>query len=105
VGRGQNAVHYIEQCAVFWSLMRKTLMLRCNEVIVDVREKIIKKEVSTADPVTTAGKVVTAANVKDSVAPTTATTTDVDDELTLAKTLIEIKAAKPMVILWSYNCS
>nr|GEY78723.1 hypothetical protein [Tanacetum cinerariifolium] len=37
---------------------------------------------------------VTAASVKDSVAPTTTTTADVDDELTLAKTLIAIKAAK-----------
>nr|GEZ80082.1 hypothetical protein [Tanacetum cinerariifolium] len=72
--------------------------LKGNEVIVDVREKIIKKEVSTADPVTTAGEVVTAANVKDSVALTTATTVDVNDELTLAKTLIAIKAAKPKVI-------
>nr|GEW28405.1 hypothetical protein [Tanacetum cinerariifolium] len=38
---------------------------------------------------------VIAANVEDSVAPTTATTADVDDELTLAKTLIAIKATKP----------
>nr|GEX58413.1 hypothetical protein [Tanacetum cinerariifolium] len=69
-----------------------------NEVFVDVREKTVEKEVSTADPVTTAGKVVTAASVEDSAAPTTATTADVDDELTLAKTLIAIKAAKPKVI-------
>nr|GEX59621.1 hypothetical protein [Tanacetum cinerariifolium] len=55
--------------------------------------------VSTANPVTTAGEVVTVASVEDSVAPTTATTADVDDELTLAKTLIAIKAAKPKVIL------
>nr|GEX33015.1 hypothetical protein [Tanacetum cinerariifolium] len=41
---------------------------------------------------------VTATSVEDSDAPTTATTADVDDELTLAKTLIEIKAAKPKVI-------
>nr|GEV80011.1 hypothetical protein [Tanacetum cinerariifolium] len=41
---------------------------------------------------------VIATSIKDSVAPTTATTTDVDDELTLAKTLIAIKAAKPKVI-------
>nr|GEX80056.1 hypothetical protein [Tanacetum cinerariifolium] len=41
---------------------------------------------------------VTTASVEDSVAPTTATTVDVDDELTLAKTLIAIKAAKPKVI-------
>nr|GEU45981.1 putative ribonuclease H-like domain-containing protein [Tanacetum cinerariifolium] len=69
-----------------------------NEVIVDVRDKIVEKEVSTADPVTTAGEVVTAANVEDSTAPTTATTVDVDDELTLAKTLITIKVAKQKVI-------
>nr|GFB60907.1 hypothetical protein [Tanacetum cinerariifolium] len=41
---------------------------------------------------------VTAASVEDSAAPTTVTTADVDDELTLAKTLIAIKAAKPTVI-------
>nr|GEU64635.1 reverse transcriptase domain-containing protein [Tanacetum cinerariifolium] len=41
------------------------------------------------------GVTVTTASVEDSAAPTTATTTDVDDELTLAKTLIAIKAAKP----------
>nr|GFC90913.1 hypothetical protein [Tanacetum cinerariifolium] len=41
---------------------------------------------------------VTTASVEDSVAPTTATTADVDDELTLAKTLIAIKSSKPKVI-------
>nr|GEX40879.1 putative ribonuclease H-like domain-containing protein [Tanacetum cinerariifolium] len=56
-------------------------------------EKVAKKEVSTADPVTTAGEVVTTADVKVSAALTTTTT--IDDELTLARTLIEIKAAKP----------
>nr|GEV28059.1 putative ribonuclease H-like domain-containing protein [Tanacetum cinerariifolium] len=66
--------------------------LEGNEVFVD---KSVEKEVSTADLITTAGKVVTAASVEDSVAPTTTTTTDVNDELTLAKTLIAIKAAKP----------
>nr|GFB72463.1 hypothetical protein [Tanacetum cinerariifolium] len=72
--------------------------LEGNEVFVDVKEKIIEKVVSTADPVTIAGKVVTAASVEDSAAPTTATTADVDNELTLVKTLIPIKAAKPKVI-------
>nr|GEV10953.1 hypothetical protein [Tanacetum cinerariifolium] len=62
--------------------------LEGNEVIVDVREKIVEKEVSTVDPVTTAREVVTAASAEDSAAPTTATTTDVDDELNLAKALI-----------------
>nr|GEW18154.1 hypothetical protein [Tanacetum cinerariifolium] len=56
------------------------------------------EEVSTADPVTTAGEVVTAANAEDSTAPTTATTANVDDELTLEKNLTAIKAAKPKVI-------
>nr|GEV13640.1 hypothetical protein [Tanacetum cinerariifolium] len=71
--------------------------LEGNEVIVDVREKIAEKEVSTVNPVTTASEVVTAASVKDSAAPNTATTADVYNELTLAKTLIAIKAAKPKV--------
>nr|GEV39338.1 ribonuclease H-like domain-containing protein [Tanacetum cinerariifolium] len=69
--------------------------LEGNEVIVDAREKIVKKEVSTADPVTTAGEVVNVASVEDSVAPITTTTVDADDELTLAKTLIAIKETKP----------
>nr|GEU45141.1 hypothetical protein [Tanacetum cinerariifolium] len=72
--------------------------LEGNKVFVDVREKIIENEVSTADPVTTAGEVVIAANVEDSVAPTIATTANVDDELTLENTLIVIKVAKPKVI-------
>nr|GEU74600.1 hypothetical protein [Tanacetum cinerariifolium] len=72
--------------------------LEGNEGFIDMREKTIEKEVSTIDPVTTAGEVVTAARFEDSAAPTTATTTDVDDELTLAKTLIAIKEAKPKVI-------
>nr|GEZ82810.1 hypothetical protein [Tanacetum cinerariifolium] len=72
--------------------------LEGNEVFVDVREQLVEKEVSTADPVTTVGEVVTATSVEDSDAPTTATTVDVDDELTLEKTLIEIKAPKPKVI-------
>nr|GEW44456.1 hypothetical protein [Tanacetum cinerariifolium] len=66
-----------------------------NKVFIDVREKTSEKEVSTADPVTTAGEVVTVASVEDSAAPTTTTTVDVNDELTMAKTLIVIKAAKP----------
>ncbi|GKC91723.1 hypothetical protein Tco_1152372 [Tanacetum coccineum] len=50
-------------------------------------QDVVEKEVSAAGPVTTAGEVVTTAS---------ATTTTVD-ELTLAQTLIEIKAAKPKV--------
>nr|GEV54179.1 hypothetical protein [Tanacetum cinerariifolium] len=59
-------------------------------------KKVVEKEVSTDDPVTTTGEVVTIADVKVSVALTTTTTTD--DELTLAQTLIEITAAKPKAI-------
>nr|GEU95940.1 hypothetical protein [Tanacetum cinerariifolium] len=74
-----------------------------DEVVVDVSagkkeeqsEKVVEKEVSTADPVTTAGEVVTTNDVEVSVALTTTTT---DDELTLAETLIESKAAKPKAI-------
>nr|GEV86474.1 hypothetical protein [Tanacetum cinerariifolium] len=69
-----------------------------NEVFVDMREKTVEKEVSTVDTVTTAGEVVTTSSVKDSAASTNAATADVDDELTLAKTLIAIKVAKPKVI-------
>nr|GEW70837.1 hypothetical protein [Tanacetum cinerariifolium]GEW75676.1 hypothetical protein [Tanacetum cinerariifolium] len=72
--------------------------LEGNEVFVGVREQTVEKEVSTVDPVNTTSEVVTAASVEDSVNPTTATTADVDDELTLAKTLIAIKVAKPKVI-------
>nr|GEX51061.1 hypothetical protein [Tanacetum cinerariifolium] len=72
--------------------------LEGNEVFVDMREKRVEKEVSTTDLVITASEVVTAANVEDSVALTTATTVNVNDELTLAMTLIAIKEAKPMVI-------
>ncbi|GJT18060.1 hypothetical protein Tco_0876766 [Tanacetum coccineum] len=53
-----------------------------------------EKEVSTADPVTTAGEVVTIANVEVSTAsPTAAAITNV--ELTLAQTLTELKSARP----------
>ncbi|GJR01240.1 hypothetical protein Tco_0524224 [Tanacetum coccineum] len=55
---------------------------------------VAEKEVSNADPVTTAGEVVTTANVE--VTTDSATTTTVD-ELTLAQTLIQIKAIKPKV--------
>nr|GEW90014.1 hypothetical protein [Tanacetum cinerariifolium] len=75
-----------------------------DEVVVDISagekeehsEKVAEKEVSTADPVTTASKVVTTADVEVSAALTTTTTTD--DELTMAQTLIEIKAAKPKAL-------
>nr|GEV87140.1 hypothetical protein [Tanacetum cinerariifolium] len=73
-----------------------------DEVIVDATAgeeveqttKVAEKKVSTADPVITAGEVVTTA--KDVKVTTAAKTLQISkDELTLAKTLIEIKVAKP----------
>nr|GEV14658.1 NADH dehydrogenase subunit 4, mitochondrial [Tanacetum cinerariifolium] len=61
---------------------------------VEQSTKVAKKEVSTADPVTTAGEVVTTA--EDVKVTTAATTPQIfKDELTLAQTLIDINAAKP----------
>nr|GEX42801.1 hypothetical protein [Tanacetum cinerariifolium] len=75
-----------------------------NEVIVNVTTgenveqstKDAKKEVSTADPVTTAGEVVTTADIEVTSAATTPQI--FKDELTLAQTLKEIKATKPKAI-------
>nr|GEW19874.1 hypothetical protein [Tanacetum cinerariifolium] len=76
-----------------------------DEVIVDATAgeevehstKVAEKEVSTADPVTTAGEVVT--TVEDVKVATATTTPQISkNELTLAQTLIEIKAAKPKAI-------
>nr|GEU87856.1 hypothetical protein [Tanacetum cinerariifolium] len=69
--------------------------LEGNEVIVDMRAKNVEKEVSTADLVSIAGEVDTTASVEDSATPTTLRTANVDDELTLKKTPIAIKVAKP----------
>ncbi|GJV47053.1 hypothetical protein Tco_1437265 [Tanacetum coccineum] len=86
--------------------------LHGDEVIVDMAvgekqeksAKIDEREVSTGVedsvaptiPVTTADEGVTAAKI-DEITPTSAPTT-VIDELTLAQTLIEIKAAKPKAV-------
>ncbi|GJW54565.1 hypothetical protein Tco_0098650 [Tanacetum coccineum] len=51
--------------------------------------------VSVVDPVTTVGEVVTTTSAKVTTASATTTTVD---ELTLAQTLIEIKAAKPKAV-------
>nr|GEX74596.1 hypothetical protein [Tanacetum cinerariifolium] len=73
-----------------------------DEVIVDViagenveqSTKVVEKEISTVDPVTTAGEVVTTA--EDVEVTTAATTPQISkDELTLSQILIKIKAAKP----------
>ncbi|GJT04809.1 hypothetical protein Tco_0839271 [Tanacetum coccineum] len=71
------------------NLMFDTGMLEEHE------KEIAEKEVSAADPVTTAGKVVTTANVEATTANGPTTTID---ELTLAQTLIEIKAAEPKAV-------
>ncbi|GJS71114.1 putative ribonuclease H-like domain-containing protein [Tanacetum coccineum] len=65
-----------------------------NDEEVFAGQDMAKKEVSTADLVTTAGEAVTTANVEVSTAsPTAATITTV--ELTLAQTLAELKSARP----------
>ncbi|GJY41761.1 hypothetical protein Tco_0429031, partial [Tanacetum coccineum] len=65
-----------------------------NDEEVFARQDMAENEVSTADPVTTAGEVVTTANVEVSfVSPSAATITNV--ELTLAQTLAELKSARP----------
>ncbi|GJX11297.1 hypothetical protein Tco_0201156 [Tanacetum coccineum] len=67
--------------------------LQGEEVVAE--KEVAKKKVSAADPVTTAGEVVPKANVE--VATYSGPTTIID-ELTLAQTLIEIKAAKPKAV-------
>ncbi|GJT40634.1 hypothetical protein Tco_0940499 [Tanacetum coccineum] len=64
-------------------------------VLEEHEKDVAEKEVSVVDPVTTAGEVVTTTNVE--VTTVNAPTTTID-ELTLAQTLIEIKAAKPKVV-------
>ncbi|GKA18911.1 hypothetical protein Tco_0698826 [Tanacetum coccineum] len=64
-------------------------------VLEEQEKEVAEKEVSVADPVTTAGEVVTTANVEVTTASAPTTTID---ELTLAQTLIEIKAAKPKAV-------
>ncbi|GJU06911.1 hypothetical protein Tco_1123341 [Tanacetum coccineum] len=59
--------------------------LQGEEVVAE--KEVAEKEVSAADPVTTADEVVTTASATTTV-----------DELTLAQTLIEIKAAKPKAV-------
>ncbi|GKD85040.1 hypothetical protein Tco_1356194 [Tanacetum coccineum] len=64
--------------------------------VLEKQEKeVAKKEVSVADPVTTAGEVVTTDNVEVTTANAPTTTID---ELTLAQTLIEIKASKSKAV-------
>ncbi|GKF75048.1 hypothetical protein Tco_0224492, partial [Tanacetum coccineum] len=72
-------------------LMFDTDVLNCDKVfeepIVNAAKTTSSSPVSVANPVTTTGEVVTTASATTTV-----------DELTLAQTLIEIKAAKPKAI-------
>ncbi|GJY95675.1 hypothetical protein Tco_0512036 [Tanacetum coccineum] len=79
------------------NLIFDTGVLDNEQDMAEKEDDMAEKDVSTADPVTTAGEVVTTANVVVSTAEVTtnSTTTTTIDELTLAQTLIEIKAAKP----------
>ncbi|GJX07643.1 hypothetical protein Tco_0195575 [Tanacetum coccineum] len=86
-------------------LMFNTGVLDDDEVFVDVASSE-KNEQSTKLDDSTAGQAVTIASIEDSAAPTIqVSTADIGevtaakiDELTLAQTLIEIKAAKPKVV-------
>nr|GEU73680.1 ribonuclease H-like domain, reverse transcriptase, RNA-dependent DNA polymerase [Tanacetum cinerariifolium] len=61
--------------------------------ILDDEEVVGEKEVSTADPVPTAGKVVTTSGVEVNTAAITSQISM--DEITLAKALIDIRTSKP----------
>ncbi|GKB40157.1 hypothetical protein Tco_0885099 [Tanacetum coccineum] len=86
-------------------LMFDTRVLDDDEVFVDVATSEKDEQSIKLDDSTT-GEAVTTASVEDSVAPTIqVSTADIGevtaakiDELTLAQTLIEIKAAKPKVV-------
>nr|GEU61106.1 hypothetical protein [Tanacetum cinerariifolium] len=71
-----------------------------GEVVMDTttgeHEEQIIEDVSTAEPVTTAGEVVTTTVVKVSAAPTTDVT---EDEITMAQALAALKSTKPKVVV------
>ncbi|GKC25264.1 putative ribonuclease H-like domain-containing protein [Tanacetum coccineum] len=70
-------------------------------------EDVVEKEISTADPITTAGETVTTASVEVSAASatlvsaatTTTTTTITGVDLTLAQALAELRSAKPKIMV------
>ncbi|GJW96283.1 putative ribonuclease H-like domain-containing protein [Tanacetum coccineum] len=62
-------------------------------------EDVVEKEVSTANPVTTAGEVVTNASVEVSTATTTTIAAITEFDLTLAQALPELRSAKPKVVV------
>nr|GEV03380.1 ribonuclease H-like domain, reverse transcriptase, RNA-dependent DNA polymerase [Tanacetum cinerariifolium] len=76
-----------------------------EEVVMDTttgehEEKIIE-DVSTVEPVTTAGEVVTTTIVKDSAATTDVT----EDEITMAQSLVALKTTKPKVMVQEQQMS
>ncbi|GJR82651.1 hypothetical protein Tco_0153436 [Tanacetum coccineum] len=83
------------------TLVDETQEMNDNNLMFDTgvlekqEKEVAEKEVSAADLVTTTGEVVTTANVEVTIANAPTTTID---ELTLAQTLIEIKAAKPKAV-------
>ncbi|GJY14464.1 putative ribonuclease H-like domain-containing protein [Tanacetum coccineum] len=79
-------------------LMFDTGVLNDEEVFAG--QDMAEKEVSTADPVTTAGEVVTTANVAVStvsIIPVSSAATITKDEITLGQALAELKSVKPKV--------
>ncbi|GJY15661.1 hypothetical protein Tco_0386083 [Tanacetum coccineum] len=79
-------------------LMFDTGVLNDEEVFAE--QDMIEKEVSTADPITTAGEVVTTANVAVStvsIISVSVVATITKDEITLAQALAELKSVKPKV--------
>ncbi|GJY60556.1 hypothetical protein Tco_0461213 [Tanacetum coccineum] len=78
-------------------------MHQTREEIIDNIDKdaedVVEKEVSTADPVTTAGEVVTTTSVEVSAATTTTTTAITEVDLTLAQALAESRSTKPKVVV------
>nr|GEV95440.1 hypothetical protein [Tanacetum cinerariifolium] len=76
-----------------------------EEVVIDtttgVHEEQIIEDVSTAEPVTTAGEVVTTTTIKDSAAPTI----DIEDEITMAQALVSLKSIKPKVVVQEQEMS
>nr|GEX31691.1 uncharacterized mitochondrial protein AtMg00810-like [Tanacetum cinerariifolium] len=77
-----------------------------EEVVMDTttgeHEEQIIEDVSTAEPVTTAGEVVITTTVKDSAAPTTDVT---EDEITMAQALAALRSTKSKVVVQEQEMS
>ncbi|GJZ13588.1 hypothetical protein Tco_0548818, partial [Tanacetum coccineum] len=73
--------------------LENTKTAQAQEITSLKKRDMAEKEVSTADPVTTAGEVVTTNVEVNTASPTAVIITNV--ELTLAQTLVELKSARP----------